>query len=202
MEAANTSDSRCAEQDQRITGVFEREHPRLRSFIRRPVPHRRDVEDILQEVFCELVNAYRLMKPRAFFALDARTGKQLWKTPKGGPYTTTPVIKGEHLWICSDRGVLACHRLSTGELVYQERLGAGTFSSSPVIAGDRIYIGSEDGEMFVASASPNFKLFATNSFSEGIFATPAVSGGGCWCGLRPHSMQSVLGRVDTARSHR
>jgi RNA polymerase sigma factor (sigma-70 family) len=51
------------EQDQRISDVVGREQSRLRSFIRRRVPDPRDVEDILQEVFTELVEANRLLMP-------------------------------------------------------------------------------------------------------------------------------------------
>jgi RNA polymerase sigma factor (sigma-70 family) len=51
------------EQDQRITEVVNREQSRLRSFIRRRVPDSRDAEDILQEVFYELVEANRLLMP-------------------------------------------------------------------------------------------------------------------------------------------
>ena len=51
------------EQDQRISEVVKREQSRLRSFIRRRVPDPRDAEDILQEVFYELVEANRLLMP-------------------------------------------------------------------------------------------------------------------------------------------
>ena len=51
------------EQDQRIAEAFTREQRRLRSFIRKHVADDRDVEDILQDVFYELVEAYRLVKP-------------------------------------------------------------------------------------------------------------------------------------------
>src|SRR5215212_6544366 len=51
------------EQDERISGVFEREQSRLRNFIRRRVPDPRDAEDILQDVFSELVEANRLLMP-------------------------------------------------------------------------------------------------------------------------------------------
>jgi RNA polymerase sigma factor (sigma-70 family) len=50
-------------QDQKISETFVRERARLRNFIRRRVPDRADAEDILQDVFYELVEAYRLMKP-------------------------------------------------------------------------------------------------------------------------------------------
>jgi RNA polymerase sigma factor (sigma-70 family) len=51
------------EQDQRISEVVEREQSRLRNFIRRRVPDPRDAEDILQDVFYELVEANRLLMP-------------------------------------------------------------------------------------------------------------------------------------------
>jgi RNA polymerase sigma factor (sigma-70 family) len=52
-----------AEQDQRISEAIDREHARLRNFIRRRVPDPRDAEDILQDVFYELVEANRLLMP-------------------------------------------------------------------------------------------------------------------------------------------
>ena len=51
------------EEDQRISEVVEREQSRLRNFIRRRVPDARDAEDILQDVFYELVEANRLLVP-------------------------------------------------------------------------------------------------------------------------------------------
>jgi RNA polymerase sigma factor (sigma-70 family) len=51
------------QQDQRISEAIERERPRLRNFIRKRVADQSDAEDILQEVFYELVEAYRMMKP-------------------------------------------------------------------------------------------------------------------------------------------
>lgn len=51
------------EQDRRITEVVRREESRLRRFIRRRVPDPLDAEDILQDVFFELVEANRLLMP-------------------------------------------------------------------------------------------------------------------------------------------
>src|SRR2546421_12719007 len=51
------------EQDRRISEVVEREQSRLRNFIRGRVPDPGDAEDILQEVFYELVEANRLLMP-------------------------------------------------------------------------------------------------------------------------------------------
>jgi RNA polymerase sigma factor (sigma-70 family) len=54
-----------AEQDQRLSWAFERERRRLLAFIRRRIPDEVDAEDLLQDVFYELVEAYRMMKPVA-----------------------------------------------------------------------------------------------------------------------------------------
>ena len=53
----------AVEQDRRISEVVERERARLANFIRRRVGDPRDVEDILQDVFYELVQANRLLMP-------------------------------------------------------------------------------------------------------------------------------------------
>lgn len=52
-----------AEQDQGIKTTVASEGPRLQRFIRRYVGDRDEAEDILQEVFYELVDAYRMMQP-------------------------------------------------------------------------------------------------------------------------------------------
>ncbi len=50
-------------QDQRISELVQHEQRRLRSFIRRRVPDPGDAEDILQEVWYELLEANRLLMP-------------------------------------------------------------------------------------------------------------------------------------------
>jgi hypothetical protein len=51
-----------AEQDLHLSWIFESERRRLLAFIRRRIPDEIDAEDLLQDVFYELVEAYRLMK--------------------------------------------------------------------------------------------------------------------------------------------
>src|SRR6478609_2298521 len=51
------------DQDRQISEVVAVEGGRLRNFIRRRVADPRDAEDILQEVFSELVEANRLLMP-------------------------------------------------------------------------------------------------------------------------------------------
>ncbi|HYU32731.1 MAG TPA: sigma-70 family RNA polymerase sigma factor [Thermoanaerobaculia bacterium] len=50
-------------ENQRIADLVKREQSRLRNFIRRRVPDPGDAEDILQDVFCKLVEANHLLMP-------------------------------------------------------------------------------------------------------------------------------------------
>jgi RNA polymerase sigma factor (sigma-70 family) len=63
MDEALTQWWAMAEQDQQISEAINRDHSRLRNFIRKRVADRDDAEDVLQDVFYELVEAYRMMKP-------------------------------------------------------------------------------------------------------------------------------------------
>jgi RNA polymerase sigma factor (sigma-70 family) len=56
-------DQVTAEQDQWIARAMETDGSRLRNYIRKHVVDLEAAEDILQEVFVELVEAYRLVKP-------------------------------------------------------------------------------------------------------------------------------------------
>jgi RNA polymerase sigma factor (sigma-70 family) len=58
-----TRDLTVDEQDQLIAEAVERDEPRLRNFIRKRVLDLGDAEDVLQDVFYELTQAYRMMKP-------------------------------------------------------------------------------------------------------------------------------------------
>ncbi len=60
--AAGEADKR-GEQNRRISDIIERERRRLFEFIRKRVDDQGDAEDILQDVFYELTEAYRMMKP-------------------------------------------------------------------------------------------------------------------------------------------
>lgn len=63
MTQMHSSDWTILEQNQLVSQAVERDEPKLRRFIRRYVSDRGEAEDLLQEVFSELLEAYRLMRP-------------------------------------------------------------------------------------------------------------------------------------------
>lgn len=101
-----------------------------------------------------------------------------WSTTRGGPYTPTPVVYGEHLYTLSNTGIFTCYEAKTGERVYQQRVaGGGAYSASPVAADGKLYLTAEDGEVHVVRAGPRYEVLATNPVGEVLMATPALSDG-------------------------
>ena len=98
-----------------------------------------------------------------------------WRTSKGSPYTTTPIVYGDYFYVCSDNGVFSAYHAKTGEMIYQERLPS-SFSASPVAGDGKLFAPSEDGDVYVVKAGTKFELLATNPMGEALMATPAIVG--------------------------
>ena len=97
-----------------------------------------------------------------------------WRSSKGSPYTPTPIIYGDLLYVCSDNGVLTAYDAKTGQQIYQERLPS-SFSASPIAADGKLFLASQDGDVFVVKAGRTFELLATNPMGQPLMATPAIS---------------------------
>jgi RNA polymerase sigma factor (sigma-70 family) len=63
MDAKLDANWAMTEQDRSLSDAFKQERSRLRSFIRRRVPDAADADDILQDVFHELIESARLVRP-------------------------------------------------------------------------------------------------------------------------------------------
>jgi outer membrane protein assembly factor BamB len=115
-----------------------------------------------------------------------------WSKMRGGPYMTSPIAYGKHLYVCSNAGILTCYLAETGEEIYKERLGGVSYTASPVAADGRLYLTSEQGEVRVAKAGPEFELLAVNELGDVCMATPAISGGTLF--VRSQHFLFALGR--------
>ncbi len=107
------------------------------------------------------------------------TRQVAWRKTRGSPYTPTPIVYGDYLYVCNDNGVLTAYNAHTGAQIYQQRIGTtnSTFSASPIASAGRLYFSSEDGEVFVLKAGPAYELLSTNPMGEPLMATPAASDG-------------------------
>jgi RNA polymerase sigma factor (sigma-70 family) len=100
MDAAPPLDQVMADQDKKITEVIARERKRLGSFIRRRVPDPGDAEDILQDVFSELVMASRMVQPIEqvgawLFRVARNRIIDRFRRRSAGPIEVSAAIEGE-----------------------------------------------------------------------------------------------------------
>jgi outer membrane protein assembly factor BamB len=91
----------------------------------------------------------------------------------------TPLVYGDHLYVCRDNGVFGVYEATTGKRLYQQRLADGRtgFSASAVAGDGKVYYTSEDGSVFVVKAGPVFEQLGENVLGETAMATPAISEG-------------------------
>lgn len=143
-------------------------------------------------------NGYRPLRPiyairpgaQGDVSLGDATSSQnvAWSKKAGGPYYTTPLIYGEHLYVLSENGVLVNYYVKTGEEIYRQRVGdkGANFSASPVAADGNLYLCSEEGDVYVVRTGIEYRLVATNPVGELCMATPAIADGMIYVRTRNH----------------
>ncbi|MBF8301544.1 MAG: Pyrrolo-quinoline quinone, partial [Acidobacteria bacterium] len=107
-----------------------------------------------------------------------------WTLRRGAPFTPSPILVGDELFVVNDTGILTCVGARTGTVHYQQRLG-GNYSASPIWADGRIYFLSEEGVATVMSPGKVFTKLAVNQLDGATLASIAVSGGSLF--IRSHS---------------
>ena len=101
-----------------------------------------------------------------------------WLERKGVPGVPSPLYYNGRLYTFLNGGIVFSRVATTGELVFNGRLGAtGFYYSSPVAADNKIYIASEEGVVVVLDAGEQLKVLATNKLDGAILATPALAEG-------------------------
>jgi len=112
---------------------------------------------------------------------DVTASNVVWTSPKGSPFVPSPLLAGDYLYTINDMvSIASVHNAKTGEIVGQLRLGEArreSFSASPVIVDGKIYFTNDDGETFVLSTAPDFKLLHVNRLGAPTLASPALVGG-------------------------
>ena len=111
-----------------------------------------------------------------------------WAHARQGNYMQTPLVVGEHIYGCTDSGVLTCFDAKTGVIRYTERLvrGGEGFTASPVSDGRHLYFTSELGNVYVVLAGEKFSVAATNKLGETFMSTPALANGTLFFRTREH----------------
>jgi outer membrane protein assembly factor BamB len=117
-----------------------------------------------------------LIAVRADGTGDVTRSRVVWTLARGVPFTPSPLVVGDELYLVSDNGIASSVDAKTGAVHWQQRLG-GAFSASPVYADGRIYFLSEEGVTTVVAPGRTFRGLATSGLDGSALASMAVSGG-------------------------
>ncbi len=119
---------------------------------------------------------------------DAVTGTVAWNYRKEVPYTATPVVYEDFLFMVDNGGLVTIVDPSDGKLVQKKRLkkGGKQFFASPVAADGKVFVLDVAGQLSVLQAEPPWEELSTVDLQEPCFASPAISEGRVYLRTRAH----------------
>lgn len=90
-----------------------------------------------------------------------------WQTNKVPEGLGCPLIVGDFVYRVHKPGLIKCWKLSTGELLFDERLEGVSFLASPIATADgRLYLASA-AKSYVLKVGPKLEILATNTIQNG-----------------------------------
>ncbi len=108
--------------------------------------------------------------------IDGDEPEEVFALSKRVPYVPSGVSHDGLMFLLNDGGQVTCLNPEDGEELWFERV-TGEAYASPLVIDGKLYCFSREGEMVVVDAGDEFEVLAKHDFGEGIFATPAISGG-------------------------
>ncbi len=99
-----------------------------------------------------------------------------WELKRGAPFTPSPLMVGDELYVLNDGGILTAVEATTGSVLWQQRLG-GSYSASPLFVDGKLYFSSEEGVTTVLAPGKEFRRLATNRLQGAILSSIAVANG-------------------------
>jgi outer membrane protein assembly factor BamB len=106
---------------------------------------------------------------------DVTRTQVAWRLARAVPYTPSPIVAGDDLYLVSDIGIVSCVDAQTGTVRWQQRL-PGNYTASPVMADGLIFVTSEEGVTSVFRPAASFQPVAQNRLPGPILASMAPVG--------------------------
>jgi outer membrane protein assembly factor BamB len=133
-----------------------------------------------------------LIAVRADGTGDVTRSHVAWTMTRAAPYTPSPILVGDELYVVSDIGIATCLDATTGAVHWMQRLG-GNYSASPIYADGRVYFLNEEGTATVIAPGRAFQVLARNTLDGATLASIGVSGGSLF--IRTDSHLYRIGRA-------
>jgi outer membrane protein assembly factor BamB len=100
-----------------------------------------------------------------------------WKTNKNVGQKVSPILVDDLIYAVKDAGGTAtCFDAKTGQVQWEQRLGAGNFTGSPLHADGALYFFGENGTSVVVKPGRAYTELAKNRLESGCLSTPAIAG--------------------------
>jgi outer membrane protein assembly factor BamB len=109
----------------------------------------------------------------------------LWRTIRGVPRLSSPVLADGLLYMAGGDGVLTCIDAGTGHEVWKKRIG-GDYAASLLYANGRVYCLNQDGKTTVVKAGRSAEVLAINNLDAGFMASPAACGNALFLRTKTH----------------
>jgi outer membrane protein assembly factor BamB len=116
-----------------------------------------------------------------------------WVRNDLGADVPTPAVQGGRVYVCTDKGRVACLEAASGKTLWQGELPKNrhAYSASPVLVDGRLVVTREDGHATTLAAGDAFEVLAEGDVGEMTVATPVFVDGGIF--LRTHDALWCLG---------
>lgn len=96
-------------------------------------------------------------------AVDAATGKDLWKVKVGGPLIHALASDGERIFAAAMDGTVYALAADSGSQVWSSKLSRRGFCAALLLMEDNLYCGNRDGVMYAVSSKSGRKLWERNT---------------------------------------
>jgi outer membrane protein assembly factor BamB len=143
------------------------------------------------------------LDPGQVVALDAKTGKMLWKRALPGRTESSPVVVGNKVFLGCECGSLYALNAKTGGVEWSTDLG-GEIKAAPAYDKGHLYVGTYGGGMYSVTATNGDVQWSASGLDSGLggvgnfYATPAVAFGRIYVGntdSRIYSFDEDTGEV-------
>lgn len=108
-----------------------------------------------------------------------------WTNDRQIPSKPSLLLVKDRLYMVNDKGIASCLDASSGDSIWQERLG-GQYSASPLFADGRIYLFDQEGRTTVIAPGEEYQELAKNKLDAGFMASPAVAGSALFLRTETH----------------
>jgi outer membrane protein assembly factor BamB len=114
------------------------------------------------------------------YALDAKSGRTIWRHKAGGAVKAAPAFSQGRIFVAAYGGTITALRAGSGSVIWRSGTSgrsfgrAGNFYGTPAVKFGRIYAGNTDGRVYSFSASSG-KLAWSHSTGGFVYAGAAVA---------------------------